>query len=74
MIGILGASKYEGILDSLSERTVVNTRYGEVSVALGEVSGQTAAYVRRFGWEDDIASDVANRFNPQRIWLQSLVS
>lgn len=60
MIGILGASKYEGILDSLNERTVVNTRYGEVSAALGEVSGQAVVYVRRFGWENNIASDVAN--------------
>ena len=60
MIGILGASKYEGILDSLDERTVVTTRYGEVSVALGEVDGQAAAYVRRFGWEDNVASNVAN--------------
>ena len=60
MIGILGASKYEGVLDSLNERTVIATRYGEVSVALGEVSGKAAAYVRRFGWEDNIASNVAN--------------
>ena len=47
-------------MESLTERTVVTTRYGEVSVALGEVDGQAAAYVRRFGWEDDIASNVAN--------------
>ena len=60
MIGILGASAYEGILDSLNERTVVTTRYGEVSVLLGEVNGRAAAYVRRFGWEDNIASDMAN--------------
>ncbi len=60
MIGILGASRYEGILEPLNERTVINTRFGEVSVALGEVSGQAAAFVRRFGWEDNIASNIAN--------------
>ena len=43
MIGVLGASTYEGILDSLNERTVVATRYGEVSVALGEVGGHPSS-------------------------------
>lgn len=59
-IGILGASQYEAILEKQLERTVVSTRFGDVPVLIGEVGGQTIAYIRRFGWENNLASDVVN--------------
>ena len=36
MIGILGAAKYESILEGDAERSTVSARYGDVSVLMGE--------------------------------------
>ena len=60
MIGILGASQYEGVLENRDDRTVVTTRFGDVPVLRGDVAGQHVAYIRRFGWENNLASDVVN--------------
>lgn len=60
MIGILGASQYEAALEQQSERTVVTTRYGDVSVLIGTIGDQQVAYIRRFGWENNLAADVVN--------------
>lgn len=60
MIGILGASKYEDIVADNLERTIVSTRRGDVPVLKGSIGGRPVAYIRRFGWEDNLASDVVN--------------
>ena len=60
MIGILGASQYESVLETQDQRTVVTTRFGDVPVLMGTIAGNQAAYIRRFGWENNIASDVVN--------------
>ena len=60
MIGILGASQYESVLETQNERTVVTTRFGDVPVLKGEIEGREIAYIRRFGWENNLASDVVN--------------
>lgn len=60
MIGILGASQYESVMETQGERTVVTTRFGDVPVLLGTIAGQDIAYIRRFGWENNLASDVVN--------------
>ena len=60
MFGILGASRYEAILEDGAERSVVSTRFGDVDVLKGAVNGRPVVYVRRFGWEDNLASDVVN--------------
>ena len=60
MIGILGASHYEGVLETQDERTVVTTRFGDVPLLMGTIAGTRAAYIRRFGWENNLASDVVN--------------
>ena len=53
MIGILGASQYEPLVEVQDERLVVSTRFGDVPVLSGEISGVTVFYIRRFGWEDN---------------------
>ena len=60
MIGILGASIYEAILESHLERSTVSTRYGDVPVLMGTVGDREVAYIRRFGWEGGMASDVVS--------------
>lgn len=60
MIGILGAVTYEGIVQSEHERTVVSTRFGDVPVLTGAIGNTPVAYIRRFGWENSLASDVVN--------------
>ena len=60
MIGILGASQYESVLEAQDRRTVVTTRFGDVPLLVGEIAGQEVAYIRRFGWENNLASDVVN--------------
>ena len=42
----------------VSDWSTVSTRYGDVSVLNGSVAGRDVAYIRRFGWEDNLASDV----------------
>ncbi|MDA0768944.1 MAG: hypothetical protein O2821_01820 [Chloroflexi bacterium] len=60
MIGILGASQYESVLVTQDERTVITTRFGDVPILLGSIAGQEVAYIRRFGWENNLASNVVN--------------
>ena len=60
MIGILGASQYEPLVEVQDERLVVSTRFGDVPVLSGKISGVTVFYIRRFGWEDNKPSDVVN--------------
>ncbi|MBI51081.1 MAG: hypothetical protein CL781_07295 [Chloroflexi bacterium] len=60
MIGLLGASQYEPIVENLDERTIVSTRFGDVSVLKGRISDNTVFFIRRFGWHDNKASDVVN--------------
>ncbi len=60
MIGILGAAQYESVLETQDERTVVTTRFGDVPLLRGTIAGQEIAYIRRFGWENNLASDVVN--------------
>lgn len=60
MIGILGATTYEGILQEDLERSVVSTRFGDVPVVKGTVGGRGVVYIRRFGWDNNLASDVVN--------------
>ena len=43
MIGILGAAKYESILEGDAERSTVSTRYGDVSVLMGEPEASACA-------------------------------
>ena len=40
MIGILGASRYEAILEGQLERSTVSTRYGDVPVLTGTVGNR----------------------------------
>ena len=61
MIGILGASQYEAALEQQHERTVVTTRFGDVSVLRGSIGDQEIAYVRRFGLWDDTRSFCSRR-------------
>ena len=60
MIGILGASQYEPLVEVQDERLVVSTRFGDVPILRGKISGATVFYIRRFGWEDNKPSDVVN--------------
>ena len=60
MIGILGASQYESVLETQDERTVVTTRFGDVPLLIGTIADQKIAYIRRFGWENNLAADVVN--------------
>ena len=43
MIGILGAAKYESILEGDAERSTVSARYGDVSVLMGEPKASACA-------------------------------
>jgi len=43
MIGILGAAKYESILEGDAERSTVSARYGDVSVRMGEPEASACA-------------------------------
>ncbi len=70
MIGILGASRYEAILEDQLERTTVSTRYGDVLVLNGTAGGQSVAYIRRFGWEGNLASDVVSHASHALAFLQ----
>ena len=60
MIGILGASQYEPLVEIEDERLVVSTRFGDVPVLKGKISNVTVFYIRRFGWQDNKAADVVN--------------
>ena len=60
MIGILGASQYEPLVEVQDERLVVSTRFGDVPILRGKISGVTVFHIRRFGWEDNKPSDVVN--------------
>ena len=51
MIGILGASRYEAVLEGGLQRSTVSTRYGDVPVLTGAVGNRAVVYIRRFGWE-----------------------
>ena len=59
-IGILGASGYEAVLEREVSRVDVDTRFGAVSVLEGEVGGASVYYIRRFGTEDDVRTDLVN--------------
>ena len=43
MIGILGAAKYESILEGDAERSTVSARYGDLSVLMGEPEASACA-------------------------------
>ena len=43
MIGILGAAKYESILEGDAERSTVSARYVDVSVLMGEPEASACA-------------------------------
>ena len=60
MIGILGASRYEAVLEGGLQRSTVSTRYGDVPVLTGAVGNRAVVYIRRFGWGDNLASDVVS--------------
>ena len=70
MIGILGASRYEAILEGPLARSTVSTRYGDVPVLTGSVGSRPVAYVRRFGWGDDMASDLVSHASHALAFLQ----
>ena len=70
MIGILGASRYEAILEGPLERSTVATRYGDVPVLTGAVGGRAVVYIRRFGWEGNMASDVVSHASHALAFLQ----
>lgn len=70
MIGILGAARYETILEGELERTMISTSYGEVSVLKGTVGGRPVAYIRRFGWNGNQASDVVSHASHALAFLQ----
>ncbi|MCY4652532.1 MAG: hypothetical protein OXC95_05135 [Dehalococcoidia bacterium] len=59
-IGILGAVSYEGIIEQEMSRTDVKTRFGDVSVLEGTVGDATVYYIRRFGQDNDMRSDIVN--------------
>jgi 5'-methylthioadenosine phosphorylase len=70
LIGILGASRYEAIVEGQLERSTVSTRYGDVSVLTGTVGDRPVAYIRRFGWEGNLASDVVSHASHALAFLQ----
>ena len=70
MIGILGASRYEAILEGRLERSTVSTRYGDVPVLTGTVGDRSVVYIRRFGWEGNMASDVVSHASHALAFLQ----
>ncbi len=70
MIGILGASRYEVILEGQLERSTVSTRYGDVPVLTGTVGNRNVVYIRRFGWEGNLASDVVSHASHALAFLQ----
>ena len=47
MIGLLGASQYEPIVENLDERTIVSTRFGDVSVLKGRISDNTVFFYKK---------------------------
>ena len=59
-IGILGASTYEPILERTHARIDVDTRFGAVSVLEGEIGPATVYYIRRFGSDNNLQSDLVN--------------
>ena len=59
-IGILAASSYEAILERHIRRREVATRFGAVSVLEGEAGGRSVFFIRRFGPDDDLRSDLVN--------------
>ncbi len=59
-VGILGAVSYEGIIEREVSRTEVKTRFGDVSVLEGTVGDATVYYIRRFGQDNDMRSDIVN--------------
>ncbi len=70
MIGILGAARYEAIVEGQLDRSTVSTRYGDVSVLTGTVGDCPVAYIRRFGWEGNMASDVVSHASHVLAFLQ----
>ena len=70
MIGILGASRYEAILEGPLERSTVATRYGDVPVLTGAMGDRAVVYIRRFGWEGNMASDVVSHASHALAFLQ----
>ena len=59
-VGILGAVSYEPIIEREVSRTDVKTRFGDVRVLEGTVGDATAYYIRRFGQDNDMRSDIVN--------------
>ena len=59
-IGILGASTYEPILERTRARIGVDTKFGPVSVLEGEIGSTTVYYIRRFGPNNNLQSDLVN--------------
>lgn len=59
-VGILGAVSYEPIIEREVSRTDVKTRFGDVSVLEGRVGDATVYYIRRFGRDNDMRSDIVN--------------
>jgi purine nucleoside phosphorylase len=59
-VGILGAVSYEPIIEREVSRTDVRTRFGDVSVLEGMVGDATVYYIRRFGPDNDMRSDIVN--------------
>ncbi|MDH3603644.1 MAG: hypothetical protein OEU26_28880, partial [Candidatus Tectomicrobia bacterium] len=59
-IGIFSSRRYETALEGEQENIVVSTKFGDVAVLTGMVGSQQAPFIRRFGWEDHLASDVVN--------------
>ena len=70
MIGILGAERYEAIVEGQLERSTVSTRYGDVSVLTGAVGNRSVVYIRRFGWDGNLASDVVSHASHALAFLQ----
>ena len=59
-IGILGAVSYEGIVEREISRIDVQTRFGDIKVLEGAVGDATVYYIRRFGQDNDMRSDIVN--------------